>query len=97
MSKIEKILESHLGNSSIILGVLHDLTYSMVLGALIGEMKEVAKEERIGLKEIRHDKEATKIGINEVKKLEALIVDLEKVRIPAAMDIKDMIRMRYMR
>lgn len=97
MSEIEKILEKHLGTPSIFLGVLNDLVYSMVLGVLIGEMKEVIKEEEDGLKGLKSDEEALIVGLQELKKLENLIIDLEKVAIPASMNIKNVIRQRYMK
>lgn len=97
MSEIEKILEKHLGKPSIFLGVLNDLVYSMVLGVLIGEMKEVMKEEEEGLKQLKSDEEALIVGLQELKKLENLIIDLEEVAIPASMNIKNVIRQRYMK
>jgi len=97
MSQIEKILEKHLGNPLSILGILDDLVYSMILGVLIGEMKEVVKEEYEGLKRLNSDKAALKAGLYELKKLENLIKDLEEANIPASMDVKEIIRQRYMK
>jgi len=97
MSDIEKVLEKHVGNSSELLGVLHDLSYSMVLGVLIGEMKEVLKEEEKGLKQVIGDLEALIIGQKEIQKLKDLIVDLEEIKNPSTTIIRDKIRTRYMK
>jgi len=97
MSKIKNVIKKRVANPASLIGVLDDLVYSMVLGVLIGEMKEVLKEEEQGLKQIKDDKEALKVGEKDIEKLETLIVDLEAVKIPATMNIKDTIRQRYMR
>ena len=97
MSNIKQVLEKHLSNPSPIQGVLDDLVYSMVLGALIGEMKEVIIEERQGLTKYEIDSEERKLGESEITKLRALIIDLEIVKISATGDVKDVIRRRYMK
>lgn len=97
MSNIKRVLEKHLSDSSSIQGVLDDLVYSMVLNALIGEMKAVAIEEKQGLTKYKSGSEERKLGESEIIKLKALIADLETVKIPATGDVKDVIRKRYMK
>lgn len=96
MSEIKKVIKKHVANPVSLIGILDDLVYSMVLGVLIGEMKVVLEEEKQGIEKLQ-DSDSFKIGKKEVKKLEALINDLEKANIPASMDVKDIIRQRYMK